>query len=159
MVSASPALPAAPATPTPDQMSTVLNLQRSVDSLKSALNDSETSLAASMAHTEDVKQTLKSALGAAQKENQTLRVYYDDEISKLSGLLSAASAKSDIISDQLSELKSHFTSSHEYQNWRAAVSHEAFKSLPEKLSNQADALKTFTDEEISVMIEVSEHTI
>ena len=140
-------------------MSTVLNLQRSVDSLKTALSDSEASLSASISHTEDVKSTLETALGDAQKEIETLRVFYDDEISRLSGLLSASSTKTDIISDQLCELKSHFTSNQNYQNWRIAVSKEAFKSLPEKLATQAEIMKSFTDEELAIMIEVSQKRV
>lgn len=150
-----PAAPPAPANPTPDQMSTILHLQRSVDSLQSALNDSEASLTASIEHTEDVKSTLETALGDAQREIQTLRLYYDDEISKLSGLLTASNTKADLMSDQLSQLKSHFTSSNEYKNWRLAVSSEAFRSLPEKLAKQAEDLKSCTEEEVAIIIKVA----
>ena len=143
-----------PTEPSPDQTSQILNLQRSVDSLKSALADSEASLAASIEHCDDTKQTLESALETAQKEIEVLKLYYDEEVSRLSGLLSASSKKMDMQSDQLCELKTHFVTSKDYKDWRAAVSAEAFSSLPDKLAKASDILKSCTDQEIAVMIEV-----
>ena len=149
-------LTASPAPPTNTVAAdNIVNLQRSVDSLTAALAASEKSAAAALEHGEDIRVTLEDALGAAQRETETLKLYYQDELQKLSGLVSAATAKNDVMFDELSALRSHFRTSQEYKNWRLSISKEAFQSLPAKLAQVATTLKTFSDQEVSIILEVS----
>ena len=122
--------------------------------MKTALSESEASLAASIEYCDDTKATLEDALHSAQKEIEVLRVFYDDEVTRMSGLLSASSKKMDMMSDQLSELKGHFSTNKDYNNWRLAISKEAFASLPEKLASAAEMMKSCTDQELAVLLEV-----